>query len=155
MIRKLSTVKITLLIGLAAMAFGSQVIAEKISSPAEPLVLRKIMADMGKEMGIIAEAISREQWSQVEESAMKIADHPRPPMSERAKIMALFGTDMARFKGYDTKTHDTARILAEQAAEKNASAVISTFTTLQRSCLECHQNFRKPLQQHFYGKMAK
>ncbi len=150
--KKNRTVAITLFAGLTILAVTGPTVAETAATPAEPLMLRKIMQDMGKEMGVIAEAISREEWQQVERSAMQIADHPRPPMSERAKIMALFGKDMARFKGYDTVTHDTARELAGLAVKKDADAVISTFAKLQSSCLECHRNFRKPFQEHFYGK---
>ncbi len=119
---------------------------------AEPMELRKIMQDMGAEMAAISEAISREQWSQVERSALWIADHPRPPMSERMKIKSLFGSEMGRFKSYDIKTHSTARELAKVAANEDGTAVITTFATLQSSCLTCHQNFRKPFQLHFYGE---
>ncbi len=152
---KKSRTAVTLLFaGLTVLAASSPAISETATGSTEPLALRKIMQDMGKEMAAIAEAVSREEWQQVEKSALLIADHPRPPMSERMKIMALFGKDMARFKGYDTKTHDTARELAKLAAQKDAPAVISTFATLQSSCLECHQNFRKPFQEHFYGKQS-
>ena len=150
--KKNHTIAITLFAGLAVLAASGSAVSETAPGPSEPLALRKIMQDMGKEMAAIAEAVSREEWQQVEKSALLIADHPRPPMSERMKIMALFGKDMARFKGYDTKTHDTARELAKLAAQKDAPAVISTFATLQSSCLECHRNFRKPFQEHFYGK---
>ncbi len=152
--KKSRTFVTTLFAGLTVLAVTGPVVSETSDTESEPLVLRKIMQEMGKEMGIIAEAVSREQWSQVADSAMKIADHPRPPMSERAKIMALLGKDMVRFKGYDTATHETARELAEAAAKSDADAIISTFATLQSSCLECHRNFRKPLQEHFYGKRS-
>ena len=150
--KKCRTVVTVLFTGLAVLPVINPAVSETAPGSPEPLVLRKIMQDMGKEMAAIAEAVSREEWAQVEKSALRIADHPRPPMSERKKIMALFGKDMARFKGYDTRTHDTARELAKLAAQKQGSEVISTFATLQSSCLECHQHFRKPLQEHFYGK---
>ncbi len=137
--------------GLAALIFVGVAAAQTVSSITEPLALRKIMQDMGGEMAAIAGAISREEWRQVEESAMRIADHPRPPMEERSRIIGFLGKDMARFKGYDTKTHDIARQLAGAAAHEDGPAVISTFAALQRSCLECHRNFRKPIQEHFYG----
>lgn len=152
--KKCRTVMTVLFAGLTTLVVSNPVVSETASGSPETLVLRKIMQDMGKEMAVIAEAISREEWAQVEKSALRIADHPRPPMSERAKIMALFGKDMARFKGHDTKTHDIARRLAEAAAHRDAPAVISTFAALQRSCFECHRSFRKPLQEHFYGKQG-
>ncbi len=146
---------VVLIAGLSTFTFGKQLAAE-VAIPSEdapkPLALRKIMQDMGREMELIAGAISREEWTQVEKSAMRIADHPRPPMAERSRIIGFLGKKMAQFKGHDTKTHDTARHLAEAAAHGDGPAVISTFAALQRSCLECHRHFRDSIQEHFYGK---
>lgn len=136
----------------SALFIGLTILTTTPLAAAEPLELRKIMQDMGAEMAVISEAISREQWTQVERSALQIADHPRPPMSERMRIKSLFGSEMGRFKSYDIKTHSTARELAKVAASEDGSAVIATFATLQSSCLTCHQNFRKPFQHHFYGE---
>ncbi len=152
--KKSYTVAVALFAGLAVSASGKLAASEPVTGSAEPLELRRIMQDMGREVAAIAEAASREEWQQVRESALRIADHPRPPKSERRKIMALFGEDMSRFKSYDTETHDTARELAEVAAKKDGPAVISIFATLLNSCLACHQSFRKPLQEHFYGKQG-
>ncbi len=150
--KKSRTVITVLFAGLTTLAAGGPALSESEPVPTEPLALRKIMQDMGREMGIIAEAISREAWDVVGKSALRIADHPRPPMSERMKIMSLFGKEMGRFKEHDMKTHDIARRLKDAAAHEDAPAVISTFAALQRSCLECHRSFRKPFQEHFYGK---
>jgi cytochrome c556 len=140
--------------GLTLLSVSNPAVSETVIRSPEPLTLRKIMQNLGKEMAVIAEAIAREEWDQVEKSALRIADHPRPPVTERMKIMALLGEDMRRFKAYDAKTHDTARVLAEEAAaKKQSAAIVSTFATLQNSCLACHQNFRKPLQEKFYGTL--
>jgi len=147
-----STLLALLAVILAALATNNPMAAEVTPDSREPLVLRTIMREMGKEMANIVEAISREEWAQVEASALRIANHPRPPMNERMKIMALFGKEMAKFKNYDSRTHDTARELGKMAAQQRDSAVISTFATLQSTCLECHKHFRKPVQEHFYGK---
>jgi cytochrome c556 len=121
-------------------------------SSTEPLALRKIMQDMGKNMQTITDAISREDWKLVEKTAPLIANHPQPPMSEKKHIIAFVGKDMSKFKGYDGKTHAAARLLKETAARKDGYGIITDFATLQNSCLMCHQRFRKPIQQHFYGK---
>ncbi len=150
--KKIYPLSFALLGGMAVALATGQIGAEPASEPSKPLELRKIMQDMGKEMETIAGAISREEWKQVESAALRIADHPRPPMEERGRIIGFLGKEMAQFKGYDTKTHDTARHLAEAAAHNDGPAVISTFAALQRSCLECHRQFRRPIQEHFYGK---
>ena len=145
-----------LIAGIAFIIACSQVFAEtpanSIVSSAEPLVLRKIMQDMDKNMQTITEGISREDWKLVEETAPQIADHPQPPLSEKVRIMAFVGTDASKFKQSDGKTHEAARVLEESAAREDGYAVIADFATLQNTCLMCHQRFRKLFQEHFYGK---
>ena len=126
--------------------------ASATASSAVPLELRKIMQDMGENMQAITDGISREDWELVEKTAPLIADHPQPPLSEKVRLMAFVGTDISKFKGYDGKTHEAARVLGEAAAREDGYAVISDFATLQNTCLMCHQSFRKSFQEHFYGK---
>lgn len=133
----------------------SQAFAEttaNLSSPAEPLALRKIMQDMNKNMQTIVDAISRDDWKLVEKTAPQIADHPQPPLSEKIRILAFVGTDVSKFKESDGKTHAAASVLEESAAREDGYAVIADFATLQNTCLMCHQRFRKSFQEHFYGK---
>jgi cytochrome c556 len=141
-----------LLMGIILITASSQALAETITDSGEPLILQSIMQNMGKDMQIIADGISREDWKLVEKTASLIANHPKPPLSERARIMAFAGADMSKFKGFDGKTHKAAQVLGETAKSEDGYAIISDFATLQSTCLTCHQNFRKPFQKHFYGK---
>ena len=50
---------------------------------AEPLALQKIMKDLGNNMQVITDGISRGDWALVEKTAPLIADHPQPPFSEK------------------------------------------------------------------------
>lgn len=115
-----------------------------------PLELRKVMQELGGNLAAITESISREDWQRVAHIAPLIADHPKPPMGERAQILALLGADMGRFKAYDGQTHQTAEALAEAAQKGDGEAVITVFAELQRSCLGCHENFRQKIIEHFY-----
>ncbi|MBE9564814.1 MAG: cytochrome C, partial [Proteobacteria bacterium] len=58
------------------------------------------MRDMGKNMQVIADGISREDWKLIEKTAPLIADHPQPPISEKVRILAFVGTDVSKFKGH-------------------------------------------------------
>jgi len=142
---------IVLIAGIAHLIMFPQAFAETTPETAEPMALHKIMEDMGKNMQTIVDGISHEDWVLVEKTAPLIANHPQPPMSEKKKIMAFFAADMSKFKSYDTKTHDAARVLGEVAAGKDGQAIISNFATLQNTCLMCHQNFRESFKSHFYG----
>lgn len=129
-----------------------QVMAESTIEPVDPPALRGVMQDLDKNMQMISHGISLGDWQLVENTALAIANHPKPPMSDRMRIKKLLGTDMVRFKGHDIKTHDSAIALSEIAARKDGDAVITEFAKLQAACLACHQEFRKPFRKHFYGQ---
>jgi len=52
----------------------------------------------------------------------------------------------------DGETHDNAMALAGASKSGNGKEVIAAFHKLQSSCLACHQAFRKPFIEQFYGK---
>ena len=118
----------------------------------EPLALQQIMKDLGKNMQVITDGISREDWELVEKTAPLIADHPQPPFSEKMRIMGFMGTNMGKFKAHDGETHEHAQAAGKAAKAKDGQGVILTFQKLQTSCYNCHSEFRKPFVEHFYGK---
>jgi len=122
------------------------------SAQAKPLELRQIMRDMGRKMLEIVEAVSNEDWPKAGSAAAAIASHPRPPVAERVRILAFVGADVSKFRGFDEKAEQAAKALQEAAGRADGQAVITSFAALQGSCLGCHQNFRRPLVEHFYGK---
>ena len=101
------------------------------------------MQDMGKNMQVVTDGISREDWEMVARAAPLIADHPQPPLAEKMRILSFVGADAGKFKGHDERTHQAARALEQAAVRSDGQAVISSFATLQNSCLACHQSFRK------------
>jgi cytochrome c556 len=119
---------------------------------AKPLALRRIMQDIGKNMQVITDGISREDWELVAKTAPLIADHPQPPLVEKIRILSFVGSDAGQFKGHDEKTHQAAQELRHVAKRQDGPAVVAAFATVQNNCLACHQKFRKPFMAHFYGK---
>jgi len=113
--------------------------------------LQKVMKDLGINMQVITDGISRGDWDLVEKTASLVADHPRPPLSEKMRIISFVGTDMGKFKAFDGETHDQAQAVARAAKVKDGSGVILAFQKLQTSCYNCHSEFRKPFVEHFYG----
>lgn len=119
---------------------------------AEPLALQQIMKDLGRNMQLITDGISREDWELVEKTALLIADHPKPPFGEKLRILGFVGTNMDKYKEYDGETHDHAQAVGKAAKAKDGQGAILAFQKLQTSCNNCHNEFRKPFVAHFYGK---
>lgn len=118
----------------------------------EPMELRRIMQDLGEDMQAVTDGISREDWRLVAETAARIAEHPQPPVTEKVRILTFIGSDVARFRGFDEQTHQAGKALEQAAEREDAQAVIDAFATLQTACLGCHQAFRRPFVEHFYGE---
>ena len=127
-------------------------LAPLASPAAEPLALQRVMKDMGRNMQVIVDGISREDYAVVEKAALAIADHPQSPAGEKMRILSFVGSNTARFKAFDGETHDNAMALARVSKSGNGEDAIASFQKLQSSCLACHQAFRKPFIDHFYGK---
>ena len=119
---------------------------------AAPLVLRKIMQELGTNLQSITDGISREDWALVEKMAPLVADHPQPPLGEKMRNMGFVGTNMGKFKAHDAETHAQAQAVGQAAKAKDGPGVILAFQKLQTSCYNCHSEFRTPFVAHFYGK---
>lgn len=120
-------------------------------SEIKPLALRKIMREMGRSMQIITDGITREDWELVGKTAPLIADHPQPPLIEKAHILRFVGADAAKFRSHDKQTHLAAQELQQAAVRQDGIAVIAAFQLLQTSCFDCHRTFRPRFVDHFYG----
>ncbi|MEW6705406.1 MAG: cytochrome c [Pseudomonadota bacterium] len=137
---------------LALVAACGQVHAAGSADIQEPLALRQIMQDLGRNMQLVTGGISREDWALVAKTALLIADHAQPPMSEKARILSYMGGNASSFRAHDARTQDAAQALAQAATRADGQGVVAAFATLQSSCLACHQVFRKPFVEHFYGQ---
>lgn len=122
---------------------------------AEPLELQKVMKELGRNMQVITDGISREDWELVAKTAPLIAAHPQPPVSEKMRIMKFMGPEMSKFKALDGETHEAAHGLEHAAHEKDGQKVIASFQQVQTTCLNCHQTFRSKFVEHFYGAASK
>lgn len=118
----------------------------------EPLEFQKVMKELGQNMQIVTDGISREDWELVAKTAPLIAMHPQPSMSEKQRIIGFMGTDMPKFKAFDMQTHEAAHELEQTAKQKDGQKVIAAFQKVQTSCLNCHQAFRAKFVAHFYGQ---
>lgn len=123
-----------------------------ISMPvhAEGLALKKIMNTLANDMSQITHSIALEDWSKVEEAAQKIANHDKPPMLEKIKILKLLGSEASDFKAFDDYVHDMSLELAKHAKSKDSEKVINTYTKVLKGCVDCHQRFKNKVQDHFY-----
>ena len=141
--------KMRLILAAAILASSALTVA---AQAAEPLAFQGVMKDLGKHTQTIAGAIAYEDWELVERTAPLIAAHPQPPAAEKARIFSFIGSNMGAFKAFDLQTHEAAHEMEHAAHAKDGVQVIAALQKMQTACLGCHQAFRKPFVEHFYGK---
>ena len=65
--------------------------------------------------------------------------------------LRYFGADVTKFRNFDAQPHEATLAMKLVASSSDGKAVIQSFAHVQESCLGCHQAFRKPFVEHFYG----
>lgn len=122
------------------------------AEPAQPLALRGVMQQLGRDMQAVTAAISTEDWAVVAELAPRIARHEQPPAREKLRILSWLGGEAGKFRGLDGEVEQAAAALGEAARSGDGQGVIAAFAKTQQSCLACHQSFRSSFIQHFHGQ---
>lgn len=135
-----------------ALIAPTSILRAQAEQPAKLMALQSVMQQLGRDMQAVTGAISKEDWAMVAQLTPKIARHAEPPLPEKMRILGWLGADAGKFRGYDGQLHDAAVAMGEAATRGEGQEVIAVFGKVQQRCLACHQAFRKPFQEHFYGK---
>lgn len=129
--------------GMFLLSYSWIAAADNTRQTARFPVLRTIMRDMGQNMQVIADAVSREDWTLVAKTAPLLTHRPQPSMAEKVRLLGFLGTNAGAFRGYDKQTRQAAQALEQAARRRDGEATVAAFATLERSCLGCHRDFRQ------------
>jgi cytochrome c556 len=142
-----------LTVGLSLLLIGGTLVS--ISPPASPQTtadttdtkrLRLLMVGLAQDMARINTGIWHEDPDLVRQGAASIANHPRIPPDQIAKIKKALGQEFQNFVRFDKAVHGTATELVRAAEARNWSGVLSTYTELRDGCFGCHTAYRERLQ---------
>lgn len=104
--------------------------------------LKLVMQGLLKETQGLTAAMLNEDFTLIATKAGNIADHPKPSMATRMKIMKAMGADMAQFKANDETVHKAALDIMTNAQQKNIDGVGENFKKMIGGCLSCHSQFK-------------
>ena len=102
------------------------------------LVMQGLLTDTQQ----LTSAMLTEDFARIEKIAKSIADHPKPSMATRMKLMKAMGSDMAKFKANDSVVHEAAVAMVKNAQNKDIKSVGDNFQTMIGGCLSCHGEFK-------------
>jgi cytochrome c556 len=104
--------------------------------------LKLVMQGLLKDTQELTAAMLNEDFALITTKAENIADHPKPSMATRMKIMKAMGSDMAQFKANDEIVHKAALAIMTNAEQKNIDGVGDNFKKMIGGCLSCHSQFK-------------
>jgi cytochrome c556 len=107
--------------------------------------LRLLMVGLAQDMDRINTGIWHEDYDLIREGASSIANHPRIPPDQVAKIKKALGPDFQNFVRYDKTVHKTATELVTAAEARDWSGVLSAHTRIRDGCVGCHTAYRDRL----------
>lgn len=107
--------------------------------------LRLLMAGLAQDMDRINTGIWYEDYDLMQQGGEAIANHPRIPPEQIAKIKQALENEFEAFVQYDQTVHRTAVELAEAAADSNLSGVLDRYTRIRNGCVGCHTAYRDRL----------
>jgi cytochrome c556 len=107
--------------------------------------LHRLMVGLAQDMDRIATGIWHEDYTLIREGAYGIAQHPKIPPRQIAKIKKALGPSFKTFVQYDKTVHREAMNLVQAAEARTWSSVLQTRARLQQGCVNCHTAFRDSL----------
>ena len=107
--------------------------------------LRLLMVGLAQDMARINTGLWHEDYDLMQQGGASIANHPKIPPEQMAKIKKALGNQFETFVQFDQTVHKTAAELAEAAANRNLSKVLDTYTRIRNGCVGCHTAYRERL----------
>ncbi|MCW9025087.1 MAG: hypothetical protein OQK73_10455 [Gammaproteobacteria bacterium] len=112
---------------------------------AESLTLKSIMQQLGKDFARLNQAILVEDYPEIEQAAIRIAEHPQPGFMEKMSMLAKVGTDVGQFKEIDEVVHKASMAIHAAAGKQDLNMIIENQNRVFNGCMQCHASFRKKL----------
>lgn len=123
---------------------GIVLVGSHVSAKRKPelLTFKLVMQLLQIRMNQITEGIMTENYRQIQEAALFIANHPSPALSERKRLVLALGPYLREFKTIDKQVHGSSEKLAVAAQQKNMPKILSHYQTVVTGCVSCHQLIR-------------
>ncbi|MBL4940622.1 MAG: cytochrome c [Colwellia sp.] len=129
-----------LLIGLSAQLQASDNTIQV--NKAEQGSLKSVMQGLLTATQALTAAVLTEDFVMIEKAAKNIADHPKPSMATRMKLMKAMAADMTKFKANDDVVHHAAVNMVKNAQQQNIKLITDDFQKMIGGCIACHSEFK-------------
>lgn len=124
---------------MAATAGAAQPVA------AEAGTLKAVMQQLGRDYAALDQAVLMEDFDAAANAAQHIANHDKPSLGQKVKIMAGLRSEMSAFKQADGKVHSLAVEIKQAAEAKDMPLLIQRQSGMLSACMACHTVYRNKI----------
>ncbi len=104
------------------------------------------MVGLAQDMSRINTGLWHEDYKLIREGAAAIANHPKTPPDQVAKITETLGREFQNVARLDRSVHRTATELVSAVEARDGSGVLKKQTELRDGCVGGHTAYRDRLQ---------
>ena len=128
------------LIGLASLTF---LLVPAIALTGEATSLKEIMQGLRNNVFEITDGLLMDDFEQVAQGAIAIAEHPRIPADQVQLVAQELGPEMPAFKQIDTVVHDLSLEIHAAAEAHDRDAAITAYQQMIEGCFGCHAAYKE------------
>ena len=105
--------------------------------------LKTIMQEMRLNFLDISDGFLLDDFEQIADGALAIAEHPRIPPEQVQRVADELGAEMPVFKNFDVQVHELSLEIYKAAREQDRAAAVTAYQGMVAACFDCHAAYRQ------------
>ena len=128
---------------LSGSAIIALILLPTIALTGETTNLKAIMQGLRNNVFEITDGLLMDDFEQVAQGAIAIAEHPRIPADQVQLVAQELGPEMPAFKQIDTVVHDLSLKIHAAAEAHDRDAAITAYQRMLDGCFACHAAYKE------------
>ena len=105
--------------------------------------LKTIMQEMRLNFLDISDGFLLDDFEQIADGALAIAEHPRIPPEQVQRVAGELGAEMPVFKNFDVQVHELSLEIYKAAKDRDRAAAVTAYQGMVAACFACHAAYRE------------
>ena len=105
--------------------------------------LKTIMQEMRLNFLNISDGFLLDDFEQIADGALAIAEHPRIPPEQVQRVADELGAEMPVFKNFDVQVHELSLEIYKAAKDRDRAAAVTAYQGMVAACFACHAAYRE------------
>lgn len=128
---------------LIALAMLCLSLLPAVATSGDDPTLKEIMQGLRDDFVRIGDGLLHDNFEQVAEGALGIAEHPKIPPDQVKRVAAELGEEMPGFKLMDKHVHDLSLQVKAAAEASDRETALWSYLDMMEGCMACHVSYKE------------